>query len=156
MTEAPGDQTAMPAHQRIGGDERGDGVERPSPEEPSLRRQSTTLIVSQPKLPATKLLFEDPVLLDQVGDNVLLMPMHPARNRQQEQLERESSGRHSAIVGALNSHAHRQVRTDPFFAQGGIVRNRVKWTQTRRCRGSRTRGRAMVCPDTALLQNLAV
>ena len=61
MTEAPGDQTAMPAHQRIGGDERGDGVERPSPEEPSLRRQSTTLIVSQPKLPATKLLFEDPV-----------------------------------------------------------------------------------------------
>ena len=111
----------MPAHQRIGGDERGDGVERPSPEEPSLRRQSTTLIVSQPKLPATKLLFEDPVLLDQVGDNVLLMPMHPARNRQQEQLERESSGRHSAIVGALNSHAHRQVRTDPFFAQGGLI-----------------------------------
>ena len=111
----------MPAHQRIGGDERGDGVERPSPEEPSLRRQSTTLIVSQPKLPATKLLFEDPVLLDQVGDNVLLMPMHPARNRQQEQLERESSGRHSAIVGALNSHAHRQLRTDPFFAQVGLI-----------------------------------
>ena len=53
-------------------------------------------------------------------DNVLLlMPMHPARNRQQEQLERESSGRHSAIVGALNSHAHRQLRTDPFFAQSG-------------------------------------
>ena len=116
----PGDQTAMPAHQRIGGDERGDGVERPSPEEPGLRRQSTTLIVSQPELPATKLLFEDPVLLDQVGDNVLLMPMHPARNRQQEQLERESSGRHSAIVGALNSHAHRQLRTDPFFAHSEV------------------------------------
>ncbi len=36
-----------------------------------------------------------------------------------EQLERESSDRHSAIVGALNSHAHRQLRTDPFFAQNG-------------------------------------
>ena len=71
------------------------------------------------ELPATKLLFEDPVLLDQVGDNILLMPMHPARNRQQEQLERESRGRHSAIVGALNSHAHRQLRTDLFFAQAG-------------------------------------
>ena len=118
----------MPAHQRIGGDERGDGVERPSSEEPGLRRQSTTLIVSQPELPATKLLFEDPVLLDQVGDNVLLMPMHPARNRQQEQLERESSGRHSAIVGALNSHAHRQLRTDPFFAQGGVkALGRRRW-----------------------------
>ena len=32
-----------------------------------------------------------------------------------------SRGRHSAIVGALNSHAHRQLRTDPFFAQGGIA-----------------------------------
>ena len=116
----PGDQTAMPAHQRIGGDERGDSVERPSPEELGLRRQATTLIVSQPELPATKLLFEDPVLLDQVGDNVLLMPMHPARNRQQEQLERERSGRHSAIVGALNSHAHKRLQTDPFFAQGGV------------------------------------
>ena len=74
----------MLGHQCIGGDERGDSVECPSPEELGLRRQSTTLIVSQLELPATKLLFEDPVLLDQVGDNVLLMPMHPARNRQQE------------------------------------------------------------------------
>ena len=88
-----------------------------------------TLIVSQPELPATKLLFEDPVLLDQVGDNVLLMPMHPARNRQQEQLERESSGRHSAIVGALNSHAHRQLRTDPFFAQSGLMAMRPRFAR---------------------------
>ena len=115
----PGDQTAVPAHQRIGGDERGDRVERPSPEALGLRRQATTLIVSQPELPATKLLFEDPVLLDQVADHVLLVPVHPARNRQQEQLERESRGRHAAIVGALNAHAHRKLRTDPFFEQDG-------------------------------------
>ena len=121
----PGDQTPMPTHQRIRGDEGGNRVQRPSPEALGLHRQSTTLIVSQPELPATKLLFEDPVLLDQVGDNILLMPMHPARNRQQEQLERESSDRHSAIVGALNSHAHRQLRTDPFFAQGGLRRARL-------------------------------
>ena len=52
--------------------------------------------------------------------------MHPARNRQQEQLERESSGRHSAIVGALNSYAHRQLRTDPFFAQSGAALRRAR------------------------------
>ena len=120
VSPLPGDQTAVPAHQRIGGDERGDRIERPSPEARGLRCQSTTLIVSQLELPATTLLFEDPVLLDQVGDHVLLVPVHPARNRQQEQLERESRGRHSAIVGALNAHAHRQLRTDPFFAQHGM------------------------------------
>ncbi len=49
-----------------------------------LQRQSTTLIVGQPESPATQLLFEDPVLLDQVGDNILLMPVHLAGNRQQE------------------------------------------------------------------------
>ena len=47
-----------------------------------------------------------------------------ARNRQQEQLERESRGRHSAIVGALNAHAHRKLRTDPFFAQHGVARQK--------------------------------
>ena len=40
VSPLPGDQTAMPAHQRIGGDERGDRVERLSPEELGLRCQS--------------------------------------------------------------------------------------------------------------------
>ena len=92
----PGDQTPMPTHQRIRGDEGGNRVQRPSPEALGLHRQSTTLIVGQPKLPATQLLFEAPVLLDQVGDNILLRPMHPAGNRQQQQLgegaSRPSSG----------------------------------------------------------------
>ena len=43
-----------------------------------LRRQSTALIVGQPEPPATSLFFEYPVLLDQVGEHILLMPMHPA------------------------------------------------------------------------------
>ena len=63
VSPLPGDQTAMPAHQRIGGDARGDGVERPSPEEPGRRRQSTTLTVRQPELPATTRLVEGPGFL---------------------------------------------------------------------------------------------
>ena len=118
----PGDQTPMPTHQRIRGDEGGNRVQRPSPEALGLHRQSTTLIVGQPKLPATQLLFEDPVLLDQVGDNILLMPMHPAGNRQQQQLERESRGRHPAIVGALKSHVWRAVTDRSIFRTGRAVR----------------------------------
>ena len=137
VSPLPGDQTAMPAHQRIGSDARGDGVERPSPEEPGRRRQSTTLTVRQPELPATTRLVEAPVLLGQGGDTVLLRPLPPppppARNRQQKPRERESRSRHSAIVGALNSHAHKQLRTDPFFAQGGI---RTHTAATGAARGS--------------------
>ena len=49
------------------------------------------------------------------------------------------------------------VRRDTGDAyEAWLTRLAEAWTQTRRCRGSRTRGRAMVCPDTALLQNLAV
>ena len=35
------------------------------------------------------------------------------------------SGRHSAIVGALNSHAHRQLRTDPFLHRAGFTACRL-------------------------------
>ena len=66
-----------------------------------------------------QLLLEDPVLLDQVGNHILLMPMDPAGNRQQEQLQRERSGRHPAIVGALKSHVGGRLRTDPFSVQDG-------------------------------------
>ena len=47
--------------------------------------------------------------------------MDPAGNRQQEQLKRERSGRHPAIVGALKSHVGERLRTDPFFVQDGVV-----------------------------------
>ena len=116
----PGNQTTMPPHQCVRGHERGDRVERAAPEALGLRRQSTALIVGQPESPATLLLFEDPVLLDQVGDKIQLMPIHPAGNRQQEQLERERCGRHSAIVGALKSHVGGRLRIDPFFVQDGL------------------------------------
>ena len=105
----------MPTHQCVRGHERGDRLVRPAPEALGLRRQSTALIVGQPELAAMHLLLEDPVLLDQVGDHILLMPMHPAGDRQQEQLERKRSGRHPAIVGALKSRVGGRLRTDPFF-----------------------------------------
>ena len=79
-----------------------------------------------------QLLLEDPVLLDQVGNHILLMPMDPAGNRQQEQLQRERSGRHPAIVGALKSHVGGRLRTDPFSVQdaeahkAGIVHRDIK------------------------------
>ena len=48
------------------------------------------------------------------------MPVHSAGNHQQEQLERERSGRHPAIVGARNALARKRLRHDPFFVQDGL------------------------------------
>ena len=67
-----------------------------------------------------QLLLEDPILLDQVGDHILLMPMHPAGDRQLEQLETKRSGHHPAIVDALKSRVGGRLRTDPFFVQDGL------------------------------------
>jgi hypothetical protein len=42
----------------------------------------------------TKLLVENPVLLTQVLDRLLLVPVHPAGNRDQQELERIEHSRH--------------------------------------------------------------
>ncbi len=67
-----------------------------------------------------QLLFENPVLLDKVGDDILLMPIDPAGHREEKQLKREGGGRHRPIVGALNSRARTQLRADPFFGHDAL------------------------------------
>ncbi len=71
----------MLSHQRVRCDERRDGVERPPAEALGLRRQATTLVVRQPERPALQLLLEHPIFLDEVGDDILLMPIDPSRTR---------------------------------------------------------------------------
>ena len=70
----PRDQPTMPPHQRIRRHQRRDRIEGPAPQGLRLRRQATALIVGQLQSPAPELLLEDAVLLDQVGNDVLLMP----------------------------------------------------------------------------------
>ena len=117
----PRDQPTMPSHQRVRGDERRDGVERPPAQALGLRRQATTLVVRQPELPALQLLLEYPIFLDEVGDDILLMPIDPAGHGQEKQLKWEGSGRHRPIVGALNSCAHPRLQPDPLFGHDGVL-----------------------------------
>ena len=44
----------------------------------SFRSESPTLLVGQSEPAALHLLLQDPVLLDQVSDDVLLVAVHPA------------------------------------------------------------------------------
>ena len=47
-------------------------------------RESTALGVGQPKAPPTQVLLKDAVLLPQVVDDIVLMPIHPVRERHEE------------------------------------------------------------------------
>ena len=57
------------------------------------------LNVGESKAPALELFLEDPVLLDQVGDDPGLITLNPAGKRAQQQLEAEEVERHAPIVG---------------------------------------------------------
>ena len=108
------------ADQRIRRHQRRDRIEGPAPQGLRLRRQATALIVGQLQSPAPELLLEDAVLLDQVGNDVLLMPIDPAGDGQEQQLEREGGGRHRPIVGALNSMPCRRLPAGPVFGHDAV------------------------------------
>jgi len=56
------------------------------------------LSIRQPQPPVAQLLSEHPVLLEQVLDRELLLMVDPARNDQDEKLERERKLRHPLIL----------------------------------------------------------
>ena len=55
----------------------------------ALGRESSTLFVGQPEPPAPQLLLQDPTFLDQVGEHVARLPVHPPFERREQELDRE-------------------------------------------------------------------
>jgi hypothetical protein len=50
-------------------------------------RQATALVVVEPQSPPTDLCAQNPILLAQIGDGLLLLVVHPAGNGDQQQPE---------------------------------------------------------------------
>jgi len=61
------------------------------PTRPALDRQPTALGVGQAQAPATELLAEDTVLLHEIGHRRFLAAREPARNHQDQELERRAA-----------------------------------------------------------------
>jgi hypothetical protein len=74
----PRDQALVPPQQRLGRYESGDGFEALAPQRVSQGRQAAAIRVGQPQPAAPELSLEDAVLLEEVGDDVLLVPLQPA------------------------------------------------------------------------------
>ena len=67
----------MPAHDRVGRDDRRDAVEESSTELLALGCKSSALVVVQSELAALELLLQYAVLFDEVLDGLLLLSMDP-------------------------------------------------------------------------------
>ena len=74
----PGNQLPVPAQDRVGGHEGRDLPQDPSTEAVALRGEASALVVGPPKAAASQLGPEDPVLLYQVLDDVLLVAVDPS------------------------------------------------------------------------------
>src|ERR1019366_4701341 len=68
----------MPGQQGLRRHDRGHLRQKPATEPFRLGRQTTPLVVVEPKPPATKLFFEDPILFTKIVEGELLLLMRPA------------------------------------------------------------------------------
>ncbi len=78
--------------------------------------ESTTLGVRQAKRPRAQVFSEDPILLPEIVDQIVLVTVHPASEREDEELQRR---RHSLrLLGRLDQHRPSLGR---FFAPYGTA-----------------------------------
>ena len=85
-------------------------------EAPTAHSESTTLGVRQAKRPRAQVFSEDPILLPEIVDQIVLVTVHPASEREDEDLQRR---RHSLrLLGRLDQHRPSLGR---FFAPYGEV-----------------------------------
>ena len=110
-----GDQSPVPTQDRIRGDDARDLRQDPPAEFMTAHSESTTLGVRQAKRPRAQVFSEDPILLPEIVDQIVLVTVHPASEREDEELQRR---RHSLrLLGRLDQH---RPGLGHFFAPYGI------------------------------------
>ena len=111
-----GDQSPVPTQDRIRGDDARDLRQDPPAEFVTAHSESTTLGVRQAKRPRAQGFSEDPILLPEIVDQIVLVTVHPASEREDEELQRR---RHSLrLLGRLDQHRPSLGR---FFAPYGML-----------------------------------
>src|ERR1039458_610758 len=77
----------MPGQQGLRRHDHGHLRQKPATEPFRLGRQTTPLVVVEPKPPATKLFFDDPILVTKIVEGELLLLIHPASHGDQQEPE---------------------------------------------------------------------
>jgi len=102
-----GDELPVPTKDGVGGDQRSNFAESPSPDGLATDREPATLIVSQPESSPSELLLQDAVLFPKILDDCVLLAARPASERGHEDLPGLEHRRHPEIVA--KPRANRQL-----------------------------------------------
>ena len=97
-----GDQPPVPAENRVRRDDAGDLHPDAPSEFLAAHGESTALGIGQAKRPRAQVLPEDPILLPEIRDQIVLVAVHPASERENEELERRRHG--LRLLGRLDQH----------------------------------------------------
>jgi hypothetical protein len=100
-----GNELAVPGQQRIGRDDAGEATQGGSAKNLGPDRESAPLVVRQPNPSLAELLPQDPVLLAEVLDDVLLPVIDPAGNSEDEEVQHQ--GIHTTTLAAMPHREHR-------------------------------------------------
>ena len=116
-----GDQSPVPTQDRIRGDDARDLRQDPPAEFVTAHSESTTLGVRQAKRPRAQVFSEDPILLPEIVDQIVLVTVHPASEREDEELQRR---RHSLrLLGRLDQHRPSLGRFFAPYAKAAYARS---------------------------------
>ena len=97
-----GDQSPVPAENRVRRDDAGDLHQDAPSELLAAHGESTALGIGPTKRPRAQVLPEDPILLPEIRDQIVLVAVHPASERENEELERRRHG--LRLLGRLDQH----------------------------------------------------
>ena len=97
-----GDQSPVPAKDRVRGDDARDLPEDAPAEFVAAHSESPTLGVGQAKRPRAQVLPKNPILFTQIVDQIVLVAVHPASERENEELQRRRHG--LRLLGRLDQH----------------------------------------------------
>ena len=93
-----GDEPPVPAQDRVGCHDPGHVRQAASAENDAFHGQAASLVVGEAQPSGSVRGAEDPVLLEQVVDDRLLLPVHPARDQQEQEGERARQRVHGGSV----------------------------------------------------------
>jgi hypothetical protein len=83
----PGDQSLVPPHEGVGCGQGGEFFETLATKGMGQGRKATALGVGEPEPSATELGFEDTILFSKVGDDLLLVPIDPAGDHRDQDMQ---------------------------------------------------------------------
>ena len=122
----PVDQVPIPAEHGVRGDDGADSGPGLAAQLPGPRRRTPALGIGQSEAPAAKLFAEDPALLEEIFDPVLLLPVHPAGHREDQEQQGERVHTQESASVACRGRTSRLLALSwtplrPFMFGGGGV-----------------------------------